>query len=1111
MAGGTAAQGPEQRSGPAAGDDHPWARGTVAPLNIRAQLPPLPLRPALDIRKLSVAQYNGAVSAAMEGLRLLQEPMTAEERKKFEAKWAPLFNFPTTAAVEYFNALTPLLDEVLMLRGVIVQASHAVDEAWLDAKYAAGYESEAGTRAAMAIVAQQTSLLQMAQARLAPAVEKIRALGNPPSPLAAQAAARTQHQEAAKAAEQVLPGITIAPAGLEGAPGTAYTFTPSGRNLPGNVTLGWTFGDGGKASGGMTAARHAFATEGTYTVQVVAYDGGKRPVAKASVPVTIQSKAGSAAAPAAAGEWVLTRIEREDRKATGPTGHPSYDSSEHGDASFGATAHPGIFDFAASWRVPPQRVKPGETVQIPWRFSSGGSGAGSTAGGTLEIGATGETYDPSRLDQQNWHYTGRGAAQSGTYRWKFPAGTPGATMRITVRASAQEINEFASLVRSFVYTFGGAPAASQEAAPAAGAASRAEDEAKRQAIAEHEHNIRAIERFVARDQEELAREADSRRRADLEARIRSAQADIQAEKDLIASLQTGQIVHTRTEWDEHAHGQFVRNIHGQQQVLGAVLKILDRSERLIGILPPHEAARVREFAHRQLSSEVVARMDLTQARKVMDVIGRQVQAYYDGQSARQEEKAAWANYGLEAAQNIKSAADTGMMITSAFGGQSLNLLYQAGTGYVEGGPLEAVKKAATTYSDAIDYAVTAYDGYKKGGLSGAGQDLAFTYVQSKALAWVTGKLGGGQADANRHRPSVQEQFEAARFKQEREWGEALVKDFQRAQAEIQSAGRRGAPPETIMRLQAVARDKAAAVASSLHAKNYLKYKADVHAGKAYDAHMRAIHADVDARVKQQMRDQGWNADEWELKEFRNASSYGKPNMDRDVGLRETPLWEVDANGQPRLDANKRPIPNPERWETRNGKLILKPQVVKNGKAATLHQWQAEAAEAYARAYRQATGRSAAMAMEGVTTSAHPEAYKDLKWLGGDQIPDAGWAGQAADVTRYKLGAPGHADPAASYFTKMQEVARGTSKDMETKLLPLLEKARPKGAGSSSAEADEALRHWRKINAVLSAFGKNEIDPIYAHRRIRELTGGKSLAEVVDQMGTMMEAAVKFGQ
>jgi len=117
-----------------------------------------------------------------------------------------------------------------------------------------------------------------------------------------------------------------------------------------------------------------------------------------------------------------------------------------------------------------------------------------------------------------------------------------------------------------------------------------------------------------------------------------------------------------------------------------------------------------------------------------------------------------------------------------------------------------------------------------------------------------------------------------------------------------------------------------------------------------------------------------------------------------------------------------------------------------------------------------------------------------------------WAGQTADVTRYKMWHLSN-NPHLSEMEKLQEISRGTSKDMATKLLPLL-KLTPSNSAASADAMSAAKQHWTKVNSVLEAFGKCDIDPIYASRRIRELTGGKSIREVVDQSSTLMESLIK---
>ena len=152
-------------------------KGEMKPLSDAV---PLELKQPLDIRKLTASMYNGAVRAAMEAMRLVYGNMAPQETKEFEAKWAPLFDFQTAEAVEYFNKLNPLLSEFLSLRAAIFQAAEEFEASWYEAMVAAGYENEGGVKEAMAIAGQQKTMLQSMNARLTQIVKAIDALGDPP-------------------------------------------------------------------------------------------------------------------------------------------------------------------------------------------------------------------------------------------------------------------------------------------------------------------------------------------------------------------------------------------------------------------------------------------------------------------------------------------------------------------------------------------------------------------------------------------------------------------------------------------------------------------------------------------------------------------------------------------------------------------------------------------------------------------------------------------------------------------------------------------------------------------------------------------------------------------
>ena len=84
-----------------------------------------------------------------------------------------------------------------------------------------------------------------------------------------------------------------------------------------------------------------------------------------------------------------------------------------------------------------------------------------------------------------------------------------------------------------------------------------------------------------------------------------------------------------------------------------------------------------------------------------------------------------------------------------------------------------------------------------------------------------------------------------------------------------------------------------------------------------------------------------------------------------------------------------------------------------------------------------------------------------------------------------------------------------SKEIEKKLIPFLENAKP-GKGMDSKKLKDTVEHFKDIKKVLDDFSVDKIDPITASRKIREISGGKDLPEILDQMRNITEAAFKFG-
>ena len=122
----------------------------------------------------------------------------------------------------------------------------------------------------------------------------------------------------------------------------------------------------------------------------------------------------------------------------------------------------------------------------------------------------------------------------------------------------------------------------------------------------------------------------------------------------------------------------------------------------------------------------------------------------------------------------------------------------------------------------------------------------------------------------------------------------------------------------------------------------------------------------------------------------------------------------------------------------------------NGQPVSADEARAIAQDAYNRAYQRATGTAAmpggrdpVAAMQGVTDATHVEAYQDLGVLKNDPLGtpfdprSADQTGSVTSVKGYEATKP-DGPFQNNMYNAFQEVARGTAKDIDSKLLPLLQ-------------------------------------------------------------------------
>ena len=1082
-------------------------------------LPPFAMPTALPMVELGSAQYAGMITTAKEATLALMGPLSQADAARVEQRWAGYYAFPADDILQYFRRATPILSELLNIREAIALTAAAFDDAWAEANIAAQYENEAYAGAALTQAALLKDYLVALEARAQKLAEAMQALGEAPDPIAAQDAAATGHRKAT----DTLLGLLTPATGPEGIWFGVYQNEEDLwiDDLVEQPLLFVVY-----AVGPAAAPRYR-----ALSLDAEKYDEKTDPYIDVLEMHEDDGLPMPSLLPYLKGGEIRQTFELSDTDEDGETSTWTTTVKARALSEGQAVQYPESLELSrvAAARDATIARSAKERAQEAAAAQQGGSGGDdpvAAAGQAIEqnvlaLGAAvGDAVikglTKSQYEDIARHHALTPAFVAAARQWlqerPFSEDTTLAEDRARLSALVAARDGGGAAVQRAPAV---APAAREEPSQAAKdaaaeasakseAEAKAEAEAQRERVEFHRHNIRFVEANLARDRTELAAETDPERRAALEFRIVGALSDIQAEKDLIASIETGELVRTRSPFDDYAHAGFIASIRDNQQRMERFQRGTASLLKLASMLPGEEGENARAFVERQLTPEVRTTMDQAAIQQIADALGKKVQGHYLGQQAQDEEAAALANFGLEASENIKTAADTGMMVASLFGGQAVDTAYQAVTGYIEGGPTEAVLRTVSSIGPRTGAAVEALRGYREGGLTEAAKRGSISFITSKGIEYGMGKVvaraGRGGIDADGPAPTAKakaadaappsktgtsdaapapigptafEREAQAQFNRARKEGEALVQDLRTAQQRLADAGSAGRPAAELAQIQKEIRDKVTAINGNPNAKNYLKYKGDPTTQRMYVLQLESVHGDVERQFHQIMRDRGWN--QQALKEMRNAASAGSVGMDFDIGLDEAAMKSLTRNGDP----------------------------------AKLHTWQTEAQEAWEAAYAKITGRNAELAWENVTTSKHLESYRDTAWLAADKSRvSKAWGQQAADVTRYKSWHMLEEAPNLSHFERLQEVSRGAAKDFDTKVAPMLDRIKP--TAGSADHFKTSRQHWQEVRQVLADFGNNTIDPITANRRIRMLTGGKDIPQVVDEMAMLMEAAIKFG-
>lgn len=1029
-------------------EDRIWAPVAASPPAALPGAEPIAIANDLPLADLGKTIRGGHARVAAAGLYELLGPLPPLEAAKLDAKLAPALARPTPETENYFEKLIPLLQEELSLRAAAATAAEGLDAAWEEAHMAAAFGDEEGARAALEIAAFQKDLLTGVQARLAEVSAKAVQAGVTPNPVAIETQAAQEYQLELKAILAAIEEMT----------------KPAPK--PPSKTVVWNFSGKVPANWKVSKIDLGIQIERDKVESPDPGEGHWKSHVTASIRVGLPTKVrGADDKPTNAAEAAqMLQKKIQDRVC----GFVPSDMAVGLDKQGGME---GVSAFAIG------EFKGHIVDYAVWR-RRGTWGSGYTASYS---GAGGE----------GWVF-----ADGYRIYFEYRVGTSGCYCNHGLEwenSQAMAVQREARAILAGLNPRGTGVFETVSELPTGDGPNPADaiPDSLRPTIEFHTANIRFLKGNIQRLQDELFRETDPTRRAQLQFNLVVAQSDLMAEEDLIQSALTGQIVHRRSPFEEYAHERFRQSIREDQQKIERFQRAQAALQRLAALLPPGQSDEARRYIASQIDGRTIASLDFAKISQVGNVLNDKIHTYWTGERDRQQ--AIGDKFALyeQRAKELKWVCDNSLFVMSLFGGQSVTAVYKGLTGYVEGGPQKGILDAAAWCGTPAYVASEAFQGYQRGGWSEAGKEGAKAFLVGKAwelgaskiASWMKGAPsagsgggrglgGGGRPGGSKGEMPAWTPEQLAAFNQSRSVGEATVKKFIEAQKKLAEAGSRGAPAKEIVKLQEAATKAAQAVHETPQAKNFLKFRGDPSVQAAYEAHMRATHATVEAKFHDLMIKKGWS--KVEMQEFRNASSKGSVGMDYDIGLNEQITRAVTQNG------NRR----------------------------SLRSWNEEAQKTWDEAYQAVTGRSAKRSWETVTTSQHAEAYKDLAWLSEDKsgIRKA-WAQQAADVTRYKNWHMMN-DKSLDAITAVQENCRGTAKDIQTKLFALLKMAKPKTPQSAKA-LQNAQEKWRKIHDTLNKFGRNELDPLEASRRIREITGGRDITQVLDDAAMMIETLGKF--
>lgn len=661
-----------------------------------------------------LSQHEALLRHTMRGLQVLYGKMSPDEEKNFYAFWAPFSDFPTKNSLQYFKAIAPLLDEALLTLNELEGQS---------AGLAAGLQEvlisgENPGSIAMAIGEMRYRSLKAGRAKLDDLLKRIEALGNPPNPLVAKCGAKKRHRKALKTKSEA-PGLL----GEIKASNFSVIEVASPEQRA-NIIAGFDF-----IERGGIKAKHDW--ENNQLRMVSGDDDYDNPCGG------IQSA--NPDLPSMPKPWVA-RIES--------TGVFSADGNRiekmtlkrlHRNCSSGSPSSPELYSQFEVVNVPLFSI---EKAPEWTRFTYHLKGQ-TAAGNTQTISA-----------REEW----------------VPEGNAEAVIKISFIKGNEK---FARTKPEIQYIQQAAaanvPTRSPEKAAGAqgkGQASKQDEESSglekdpkliAESIAQFEARAEQFQRDAARWEADAQAEKDPKRRDELEARALERYAQAQAELDTAASLRTGTIVRTRTDWDEKQTQAIVYRAQAELAVFAMENELMGNIAKLDDRIAGKDEVKLREQTQKRVLEAVKSPERLQKLAGIYADLQTQIVEQGEREMLSAEEKVAMWDDRIAMAEKVQFAASTSILLYGLWAPAemgSLGLGFAGATGFAEDGVLGASKAVFRSVSDKVDVVLSAYEGAVKidpqtkepAGIWGAINGAIWCIGTNKAMGALSRRIQNMKAD-----------------------------------------------------------------------------------------------------------------------------------------------------------------------------------------------------------------------------------------------------------------------------------------------------------------------------------------------------------------------------